>query len=471
MSNHESSDSCVAPGLVEQLENELLLLGESVVLTDTAILMGDPGCKGVLTLHNLVAEEEAALEEVLGHEVTLEDLEKPNPIVLPWRHFSCAGDDHTAIGPDSYLDNIGKNHQKNQMVLSEGKHVRSRLGGFYCERVILKTKETVFVSQQRVDYNQHALVDSIKVRLLSTETKDREAEVETNPAIGKAKLLYKQLLWSPPGWERTLNVIVQRRFMGRMRKYLPRDRHGNISRQIELPPELGGIGMSPPIFDGWDFENVLAELTPPHLRLIQHALKGMPLDAYAQRVLGKFSSDRYARGVPLDDVVDVLIDRLFDLTPSKKESELLKEARIKFKLRESTGYRIVSKYIGKLGYETKFSLKRKLARAVNQEFLLVGRADRGFKTATWESRKNSYEADLLLANFTNEVDEQYDLQFIYETVKSCRNSEALKRKLRTQTLYMDPTAEIWTEDGPVNVLKDLKQNAPDTKLPPTKGFV
>jgi hypothetical protein len=229
--------------------------------------------------------------------------------------------------------------------------------------------------------------------------------------------------------------------------------------------------MSPPLFDGWDLENVLAELSDAHLRLIQHALKGIPLDAFAQRVLGKFSSDRYARGVPLDDVVDVLIDRLFDLTPSKREGELLEEARTKFKLRESTGYRIVSKYIGKLGYETKFSLKRKLARAVNQEFLLTSKADRGFKTATWESRKTSYEADLLVANFTNEVDEQYDLKFIFDTIKSCRNSEHLKRKLRFQTLYMDPTAEIWTEDGPVNVLKDLKQNAPDTKLPPTKGFV
>jgi hypothetical protein len=471
MSNHESKNSCVAPGFVEHLENMLSLLGEDVVLTDTAVLMGDPGCKGVLTLHNLVAEEEAALEEVLGREVVLDDLMETNPIHLPWRHFSCAGDDHTGIGPDKYLNNIGKNHQKNQMVLSEGKHVLSKLGGFYCERVILKTEETVFVSQQRVDYSQHALVDSVKVRLLSTETKDREAEVETNPAIGKAKLLYKQLLWSPPGWERTLNVLVQRRFMGRMRKYLPRDRHGNISRQIELPSELGGIGMSPPHFSGWDLENVLADLSEGHLRLIQHALKGIPLDAYAQRVLGKFSSDRYARGVPLDDVVDVLIDRLFDLTPSKKESDLLEEARTKFKLRESTGYRIVSKYIGKLGYETKFSLKRKLARAVNQEFLLVGRAERGFKTATWESRKTSYEADILIANITNDVDSSYDLKFIYDTIKSCKNSEALKRKLRTQTLYMDPTAEIWTEEGPVNVLKDLKQNAPDTKLPPTRNFV
>jgi hypothetical protein len=229
--------------------------------------------------------------------------------------------------------------------------------------------------------------------------------------------------------------------------------------------------MSPPLFDGWDFENVLADLSPAHLQLIQHALKGIPLDAFGQRVLGKFSSDRYARGVPLDDVVDVLIDRLFDLTPSKMEKDLLEEARTKFKLRESTGYRIVSKYIGKLGYETKFSLKRKLARAVNQEFLLTQRADRGFKTASWEDRKNSYEADLLIANVTNDVDPEVDLKFIYDTVKSCRNSEHLKRKLRTQTLYMDPTAEIYTEEGPVNVLKDLKQNAPDTKLPPTKGFV
>jgi len=471
--------SFVALELIEHLNAELALLGEGLstgepCITDTAILMGDPGCKGVLTLHNLVAEEEAALEQQLGRQITIQDLQEANPIHLPWRHFSCAGDDHTAIGPSKYLDNIGVNHQKNQMVLSKGKHLRSLHGGYYCERVMFKGPDTVYVKPDTgwVSYPQHILVDSIKVRLLSPESKDRESEVETNPAIGKARLLYKQLLWSPPGWERTLNVLVQRRFRGRMFKYLPRKQNGALARRSELPTCLGGIGMSPPFFEGWDLENVLLELSDNHLRLIQHALKGIPLDAFACRALSKYTSDRYARGIKLDDAIDLLVDRLFDLTPTYNQKVVEEEARTKYRLRQGLGFRHMLKHISKLGYETKSSLKRKLARAVNQEFLLVSSVGRGFKTASWEERSSSYEVDLLIALVTNEVEEEYDMKFIYDKIMSYSNAERLSRAIQQMENYLDPTYEIVLEDGAsYNILKDLKQNAPNTKLPPTKGFV
>nr|WAK75299.1 MAG: RNA-dependent RNA polymerase [Narnaviridae sp.] len=472
------SGTGVALEYIEHFEAELARLGEGYsdgepCLTDTAILMGDPGCKGVLTLHNLVAEEEAALEEQLGRAVRVQDLQEANPIHLPWRHFSCAGDDHTAIGPSKYLDNIGENHRKNQMVLSKDKHLRSLHGGFYCERVMFKGTDTVYVKLDgHTQYEQHILVDSVKVRLLSPETKDREAEVETNPAIGKARLLYKQLMWSPPGWERTLNVLVQRRFRGRMFKHLPRNRHGGLSRRIELPGLLGGIGMSPPRFAGWDLENVLAECSENHLRLVQHILKGIPTDTFGYRALAKYSSDRYARGVKLDDMVDLIVDRMFDLTPTYNHKVVIEEARTRFRLREGLGYRHIAKAVAKLGYETKQSFKRKLARAVNQEFLLVSNNSRGFKTATWEERSTSFEADVLIANVMNDVDPEYDMKFIYDKIMSFPHQEKLIRAIQEKEIYLDPTYEIELEDGtPFNILKDLKQNAPDTKLPPTRGFV
>jgi hypothetical protein len=467
----------VALEFVQHFEAELARLGEGFsdgepCLTDTAILMGDPGCKGVLTLLNLIAEEEAALEEQLGRPVAVQDLLESNPIHLPWRHFSCAGDDHTAIGPSKYLDNIGENHRKNQMVLSKDKHLRSLHGGFYCERVIFKNEDTLFVKQDRVGYSQHALVDSVKVRLLSPETKDREAEVETNPAIGKARLLYKQLMWSPPGWTRTLNVLVQRRFRGRMFKHLPRNSTGGISRNVELPAFLGGLGMSPPFFEGWDLENVLLDLSENHLRLLQHVLKGMPTSTFGYRALSKYASDRYARGVPLDDAIDLITDRLFDLTPTYNQKVVMEEARTRFKLREGLGYRHMMKHVAKLGFETKLTLKRKLARAVNQEFLLVARQSRGFSTASWEVRRSAHEADILIALVENEVDPDYDLKFIYDKIKSYPNQERLRIAFQEKELYLDPKYEIELEDGTrFNVLKDLKQNAPDTKLPPTRGFV
>jgi len=472
-----STDSGVALELIEHFEAELARLGEGFsdgepCLTDTAILMGDPGCKGVLTLHNLVAEEEAALEAVLKRSVTVQDLQEANPIHLPWRHFSCAGDDHTAIGPSEYLDSIGENHRKNQMVLSKDKHLRSLHGGFYCERVMFKGDDTDYIKQEGTGYSQHILVDSIKVRLLSPETKDRESEVETNPAIGKARLLYKQLLWSPPGWERTLNVLVQRRFRGRMFKHLPRSPSGALARRIELPVPLGGLGMSPPCFAGWDLENVLSESSENHLRLMQHALKGIPLSENGKRALSRYASDRYARGIRIDDAIDLITDRLFDLTPTFNQKVVMEEAKTRFRLRNGLGYRHVFKHVAKLGYETKSSLKRKLARASNQEFLLVSSVGRGFKTASWEDRELSYQADILIALVENEVNPDYDMKFIYDKIMSFPNAEKLSRALSSKETYLDPKYEVETSEGDMfNILKDLKQNAPDTKLPPTRGFV
>lgn len=471
MSSNTDSNSLglVDHEILEHLEEELSRLGEPI-LTDTAVLMGDPGCKGVLTLHNLVAEEEAALELKLNREVTLSDLTKPNPITYPWRHFSCAGDDHTAIGPSSYLDNIGRSHEKNQMVLSEGKHVRSMIGGFYCERVIFRGPDTILTSPGW-SYDHHALVDSVKVRLLSPETKDREAEVETNPAIGKARLLFKQLTWSPPGWQRTLNVLVQRRFFGRMRKHLPKQPNGDISRMVELPNCLGGLSMCPPSFAEWDVENVLAELSDAHLRILNHLLKGRELDALARRALARYSSDRYARGIPLDDATDLVIDRLYDLQWTKEESEVLAEARKRFKLRDNLGYRHVLKHVTKLGYETRFTLKRKLARSYNQACLLVDAPNRGFKTATWERREIAFQADLLICNVTNEVESEYDLKFIYDKLKSFKHQEQLYRAIREKEQYLDPTYEIDTDNGRTSILKDLSQDLPSTKLPPMEVFL
>jgi hypothetical protein len=356
------------------------------------------------------------------------------------------------------------------MVLSEGKHVRSQIGGFYCERVIFRGPDTVLASPSR-DYSQHALVDSVKVRLLSPETKDREAEVETNPAIGKAKLLFKQLTWAPPGWKRTLNVLVQRRFYGRMRKYLPLNDNGDFNRIIELPSFLGGLGMTPPLFREWDLENVLPQLGKDHLRLLNHVLAGKEVDTLAKRALSRYSSDRYARGIPLDDAVDLIIDRLYDLQWTKEESEVLQEARKRFKLRDNLGYRHVLKHVQKLGYETRFTLKRKLARSYNQACLMIEPPSRGFKTASWESRETSFNADIMIANVTNEVDPDYDLKFIYDKIKSFPHSEALQRSIKEKDQYLDPTYRVDTDSGEVSILKDLSENLPNTRLPPLDGFL
>lgn len=259
--------------------------------------------------------------------------------------------------------------------------------------------------------------------------------------------------------------------MGRMRKHLPIGPNGDIKRVVELPSFLGGLSMNPPRFSEWDLENVLAELSPPHLRILDHLLRGKHIDAMARRALSRFSSDRYARGIPLDDATDLIIDRLFDLQWTKEESEVLFEARKRFKLRDSLGYRHVLKHVSKLGYETRFTLKRKLARSYNQACLMLENPGRGFKTATWEARETSFLADLMICNVTNEVAEDYDLKFIYDKIKSFSNAEQLLRVVREKDQYLDPTYVIETDNGELSVLKELRDTLPSTRLPPMEVFL
>jgi hypothetical protein len=218
-------------------------------------------------------------------------------------------------------------------------------------------------------------------------------------------------------------------------------------------------------------EMVLAQLSENHLRILHHVLRGGEIDTMARRTLSHYASDRYARGVRLDEAVDQIIDRLFDIHWTVPEVQALNIARSKFKLRESIGYRTVLKHIGKLGYETKFTLKRKLARSWNQALLMAEPPRRGFMSATWGERQLSFEADLLIALVTNEVPEEYDLMFIYDEIKKYKNADALMKSIRSRELYLDPTYEMELDGKSYSVLKELKETIPDTKLPPMAGFV
>jgi hypothetical protein len=104
--------------------------------------MADPGTKGTLTLLNLIAEEEAALNRELGEQVRSEFLQ--NNLLYPLRdlrNISIAGDDHAAVGDQDYLDSIGRNHEKNNMVLNPLKHGTSTKGMKYCEEYFLRHRK------------------------------------------------------------------------------------------------------------------------------------------------------------------------------------------------------------------------------------------------------------------------------------------------------------------------------------------
>jgi hypothetical protein len=360
------------------------------------------------------------------------------------------------------------------MVLSPGKHYHAQLGGFYCERVIVNLPDTFFVSADC--YGESALADSLKVRLLSPETKDREAAEETNPAIGKGRLLFKQLEWSPPGWEKTLSVIAQRRFYGRFRGYLPLKPNGDFVRSIELPSQLGGLGFVPPRIAGWDVENVLEDLSPPHLRALTYLARGGAQTDLVLKALGKFSSDRYARGIRLDDGIQLIIDHLWEFLPTYSFAKAKEEVRTQYNVRTSLGFREVSKLIKKLGYHDKQSLKRLIEKATTQSELLHSAPGRGFKSASWEQRFVSLEADLILVLLLIEDQDvtDYDTQVIYDWIKSFSHPMGWVRSLQTRSTYLHvSTSHIWDEDmqEPIPILKELRKGLPNLSIPSIEGIL
>jgi hypothetical protein len=202
--------------------------------TTRGVLMGDPGAKIVLTLHNLCAELEAYLRytySMIGasDEDFLYRLSSLQGAPLSkWRVFACSGDDHFGQGPREYLTCITRNHDLNGMSVSWPQNFLSSRGGFYCEEMLLTVgleDEHIWgrkVPLRDVDYHQQPHIDSMKVRLFSPCAKEHEGKDEPNPAIGKARQMHGMLAWLGGGFE-LLVPLFSARWEHRMEAFLPPD--------------------------------------------------------------------------------------------------------------------------------------------------------------------------------------------------------------------------------------------------------
>lgn len=221
--------------------------------TSSGILMGDPGTKTVLFLHNLVAEEEAYLRFTRNlsiHDSLLPALTLPD-IISPWRHFACAGDDHLARGPKGYLQMIPLAHSRNGLEVNFPKNFLSKIGAFYTEEIILRTEKTRTSSSDLLwnrNYEETLHVDIIKMRLLSPCEKSVMLKDEKNPAIGKGPHLFKQLAWMPKQFGISCQLAWD----------IFRIRFSNFIEWKHvltyLPKSLGGLGIGfpPPIDELWE---------------------------------------------------------------------------------------------------------------------------------------------------------------------------------------------------------------------------
>jgi hypothetical protein len=278
-------------------------------VTTRGILMGDPGAKIVLTLHNLCAESEAYLryiysmvdasdEEFLFRLKALQGFPPKR-----WRHFVCSGDDHFGQGPRAYLSRITRNHELNGMSVSWPQNFLSSRGGFYCEEMLLTVglrDEFIWgrkVPLRDVPYEEQPHIDSMKVRLFSPCAKEHEGKDEPNPAIGKARQMHGMLAWLGGGFE-SMTPLFSKRWEQRMKAYLP----SSFAFRY-LPVRLGGIEAPAYHQTKSDVRRALRALPEVHLWAIQQVLDGSA-PPMLSRVLASFATNARARGISSDSIED-----------------------------------------------------------------------------------------------------------------------------------------------------------------------
>jgi len=434
--------------------------------TVRGVLMADPGTKGTLTLLNLIAEEEAALNHELKEQVRaewlLDNLTFP---VHMHRNISIAGDDHAAVGDSQYLMDIGENHTKNNMVLNVQKHGQSKIGAKYCEEYFLVTDKTS-LSHPGDDYDKFIMVDTLKVALVSPETKQQQEA--TNPSIGKGAALFKRMGWAPPGWNTFCRKVVRPRFFARHAKYLPKGDAG-YDRKVELPFTLGGLQMSPFRFAEWDPMPALSRISNRHLLAIKLVLQDDeshgPL-APIKEILSRFAGNRYSRGIS-QSITDKA-ERIFKDHISHLPSEQLKEVVPKLVaqgfVKDYQGYRHQTKAAAKAGYVTLKDLTTRIAELETQKQLFMQPPCGNMKPATWEKRYERLDKDLALLGLPDNRPED---QEIGEALKRFNNVDQLNIRVHEKDLYISSDVLLFEDDeGELHSIpEEIMRDRPGLTLP------
>lgn len=281
------------------------------VKTSRAILMGDPGAKAVLTLHNICAEYEAMLRYDHGlldatDEEFLQFVSLSNgPQMHTWRAFVCSGDDHFGQGPRDYLRRITVNHSLNGMQVSWPQNFVSKIGGFYCEEMFFVGElrdDQIYggtVPLHKRDYLTTPHIDAMKVRLFSPCAKEHEGKDESNPAIGKARQVQGMLAWLSGGFE-ALKPLASRRWEDRMQAFLPSELYRRY-----LPVSLGGL-QTPAFHRSMiEMEQIFGRCPDYLLSSIDLIIEGKS-PPMLRRVVSSFATNARQRGIN-EDLIETQI--------------------------------------------------------------------------------------------------------------------------------------------------------------------
>jgi hypothetical protein len=493
--------------------------------TANGICMGDPGTKGLLTLIGLVSELEAH-EDLNSKSVTsvfneyrdpvnkyrqrdamgrVRGVQLPEPAISTpqrrWIHedkqsidyvlneyhgpkkqlrvFSTAGDDQITIGTRVKLAAMATVHQRNSMVINDEKNMVSPIAGLFCERLILKTGKTRFLSSLSGNYESHMMVDNLKLRLFSPYSKAQESSNESNPAIGKAKVLMEQCYTLPADWSVIRDKLVTNRFQQRMYPYLPRLSNGAIDPIVQLPRSLGGLDLCVLGTQVWC--DLLPTLSEGH-KLLMNLIRLSDSDDRIRRTLFSYSKDRFARGVSHDEnVIDTLIHGMDEyLTPYPMGLTGTVESN-GLDLSDCQGYFAKRQKLSHLGFVGDKELKSSYSRSVLQTKMLTESVTSSWSNAKWTQRRNAFEksiASLLTKRETegrsNGIDQYSDAELL--AWLECLNINDIKEQgFEEETFYSksmimnryDPETGAYLSS--IKPVEEIIDSFPRLELPPVNN--
>jgi len=180
-------------------------------------------------------------------------------------------------------------------------------GGIYCEGVVLVRDQDKYPTDPSKFNLETALVETLKVRLLTPETKPQKGDEEINPIFGKCYQLAARLRWLPPNqaWLRDRCLWL---FTRNHRDYIRSS--GRIVYNLLLPTQLGGLGFTP---SSLEESKVVYDLMPLWHKRALGFIAMNPQNERPSRVLSNWSSSRlFERGMDFQDIKDNPIYELLD---------------------------------------------------------------------------------------------------------------------------------------------------------------
>lgn len=341
------------------------------------VLMGEPTTKSILTLLNLCCEEIARrdfLRPKAGEQLSGPDPLDPTPRPS-WWIFAIGGDDHIAMGPEEYLDNITGNLRLSGCIISPTKHAKSRTYVMYCEKVVEVRKIPGFTREQckRINtstdaYEASPMVDSVKVRLLSPCSKSIEVGNEKNVGIGKGKSLSASINYLnrdhfPWKWL----SMVRDRFFARMGALFP-SRYSGVYWHLLLPTRFGGLGL---LLEE-DLEVIWRKLPPPSRRLVYDVGDDLA-EADMVKDFSAFTSNTTYRGYRQTSLMERVDTELLPLIQRKMERKPWKQLLIENDMLDLHPFKAAKLLAGK-GWVSDKGLKETLFRPILFSNILGGQA-------------------------------------------------------------------------------------------------